>query len=77
MKERAEMTREAARVTWSFLAGVGSSSKRKLRSLVDAYKPDIQRVEVEDDRVVKIEVRIIPYNELAEYRTCTVQNCSI
>jgi len=29
-KERAEMTREAARVTWSFRAGVGSSSRRKL-----------------------------------------------
>ena len=29
-KERDEMTREAARVTWLFRAGVGSSSRRKL-----------------------------------------------
>lgn len=27
--DKAEMTSEAARVTWSFLAGVGSSSRRK------------------------------------------------
>jgi hypothetical protein len=29
-KDRDEMTRDAARVTWSFRAGVGSSSRRKL-----------------------------------------------
>lgn len=28
-KESAEMTRDVARVTWSFRAGVGSSSRRK------------------------------------------------
>ena len=33
-KERAEITRDAARVIWLFRAGVGSSSRRKLVRLV-------------------------------------------
>jgi hypothetical protein len=46
-KERDDITRDAARLTWSFRAGVGSSSRRKLESIV--YRVGIQWVQVEYD----------------------------
>jgi hypothetical protein len=47
-KERAEMTRDAARVTWSFRAGVGSSSRRKLTLLLK-FGNFIQWIEIQYD----------------------------
>ena len=52
-KDREETTREAALVTWLFLAGVGSSSKRKLNPF--SIRPeifcegDLQWIQVQDD----------------------------
>lgn len=86
-KEREEMTRDAARVTWLFRAGVGSSSSRKLevsylqcRTVTyNGFKLSTTAImsinSGKDLTIVKVEIRVVPW--ILELRDEIVQNCSI
>lgn len=81
------MTRDAARVTWLFRAGVGSSSSKKLevsylqlrtvayngfKLSTTAMMSVISSTEL---TIVKVEIRVVPW--ILEPRDEIVQNCSI
>lgn len=90
-KERAETTSDADRVTWLFLAGVGSSSSRKngfrFNTTADQQISEGSRMMRAQDGLTAIEVqiRIVPFGRIISNKVqnqsdkviADIQNCSI